>query len=94
MNAKPNDFPIPYPSQQPSDDLTSARSLVTMATLYLEDGKELGKTEVSSLFTLIFTAMETLEVIQIFLNNCECPDIEQQYQASRRTWVVQKVGAQ
>lgn len=87
------DFPIPYPGQYPNDDLDSARMLLTAVVFYLEDGSALASPEVQSLFSVLCAAMEKLEIIQVFLDDCECPDITRQYQAARRSWVVQKGGA-
>lgn len=90
---KPLDFPIPYPGQLPNDDLASARLLLSAVTFYLEDGRNLVSSEVQSLFNVLCAADEKLRVIQLFLDDCECPDMEAQYQAARRSWVMQNGGA-
>lgn len=88
------DFPIPYPSQHPNDDLASARMLLNTVAFCMEDGKDLRSSEVQCLFSVLCAASEKLDVIQLFLDDCECPDVLEQYQAARRSWVLQKGGAQ
>lgn len=86
-------FPIPYPGQHPNDDLASARLLLSTVQFYMEDGANLASSEVQGLFNVLCAASEKLDVIQLFLDDCECPNIEAQYQAARRSWVMQKGGA-
>lgn len=87
------DFPIPYPGQRPNDDLANARLLLSAVTFYMEDGRDLASSEVQSLFNVLCAAGEKLEIIQTFLDDCECPDEGAQYQSARRSWVLQKGGA-
>lgn len=90
---KPLDFPIPFPSQLPSDDLVNARMMLAAVAFYMEDGKGLAPSEAQSLFSIICSVMTGLDVIQIFLDDMECPDERAQYQAARRLWVMQNRGA-
>lgn len=87
------DFPIPYPGQLPSDDLVNARMMLAAVTTAMEENKGLAPSEAHSLFVILCTVMTKLDVIQIFLDDVECPDLEQQYQAARRLWTVQTGGA-
>jgi hypothetical protein len=91
--SKPLDFPIPYPSQLPNDDLGAARMLISAVTTSMEEGGDLASSEVQSLFNVLCAAEEKLSVIQLFLDDCECPDMVTQYQDARRSWILQKGGA-
>lgn len=87
-------FPLPYPGQLPNNDLAAARSMLNVIASRMEVNADLGKRDVLDLLSVLFEVMEKLEVIQFFLDDCECPDVEQQYQAARRAWVMQYGGAE
>jgi len=90
---EPLDFPIPHPGQNPSDDIATARMLLNVVAFYMEDCDDLASSEVQSLFNVLCAACEKLEAIQLFLDDLECPNMEAQYRAARRSWVMQKGGA-
>lgn len=91
--SNPFDFPIPYPGQLPNDDLATARLLLNAVAFSMEKDKDLAASEVRSLFNVLCAAMTKLEVIDLFLQEVDCPDLEKQYQAARRLWIIQKGGA-
>lgn len=87
------DFPLPYPSQCPNDDLGTARLMLSAVAFAMEDGKAMASSEVQSLFSVLCAVMTKLDVIQLFLDDCECPDMEAQCRTARRSWVMQNGGA-
>ncbi|KQZ20303.1 hypothetical protein ASD50_21670 [Mesorhizobium sp. Root552] len=91
--SKPLDFPIPFPSQMPNDDLFSARMMIQTVANQMEDGKGLSSSVAQALFSVLCAAMTELKIIQLFLDDVECPDMEKQYQNARRSWVLSNGGA-
>lgn len=90
--SKPLDFPIPFPAQSPCDDLFTARMLLQTVANQMEDCKDMPSSAVQPLFSVLCTAMVELRVIQLFLDDVECPDMEKQYQDARRSWIMQNGG--
>ena len=90
--SKPN-FPVPYPGQSANDDLGATRLLLGAVAFGMEDGDTLSSLEVQCLFNVLCAATEKLEIIQLFLDDLECPNAAEQYLAARRLWVMQKGGA-
>lgn len=91
--SKPLDFPIPYPGQSVNDDLGAARLLLGAVAFGMEEGDILSSLEVQCLFNVLCAATEKLEIIQLFLDDLECPNADEQYRAARRLWIQQKGGA-
>lgn len=89
---KPLDFPIPYPGQLPDEDLASARLMLEAVAFSMERCEALSSSQAQSIFFVLCAAMEKLEVIQLFLDDSEYPDLERDYLSARRSWVVQKGG--
>lgn len=87
------DFPIPFPSQGPNDDLFTARMMLQTVANQMEDCKDMSSSTVQALFSVVCTVMTDLGVIQLFLDDVECPDMEKQYQDARRSWILQNGGA-
>lgn len=87
------DFPIPYPGQLPDEDLASARMMLNAVAFSMENAQPISSPQVQSLFFVLCAAMEKLEVVQLFLDDCDCPNLESDYLAARRLWVMQKGGA-
>lgn len=91
--SKPLDFPIPYPGQLPNDDLATARLLIDAVVCSMEDGRNIASAQVQSLFSVLCAARTKIDIVQLFLDDCDCPDMEAQYQAARRLWIMQHGGA-
>jgi hypothetical protein len=70
-------------------DVATARLLLSAALNLTEGGDGLDSSEVQSLFSVIFAAATKLDVVQLFLDDLDCPDEEKQYQAARRLWILQ-----
>lgn len=87
------DFPIPFPGQLPSDDLVNARMMLSAVASSMESNKGLAPSEAHSLFVIICSVMTHLDIIQIFLDDIDCPDETAQYQAARRLWIRQNGSA-
>ena len=92
--SEPVDFPLPYPNQLPDEDLASARLMLEAVAFGMESCDALSSARVQSLFFVLCAAMEKLEVIQLLLDDCDHPEMENEYRAARRTWIVQKGGQQ
>lgn len=90
--SKPLDFPIPFPGQAASDDLGTARLLLSAVVDVMADADHLDSARVQSLFSVLYSVSTKLEIIQLFLDDLECPDQEKQYQAARRLWTLQNAG--
>ncbi|HEV7417897.1 MAG TPA: hypothetical protein VGN98_17215 [Tianweitania sediminis] len=88
-----HDFPIPYPGTVPGDDLASARLMIKTAMFQMEDSDALASDQVQCLFGVLCAAFDKLEVIQLYMDDHDAPDMAEQYRTARRLWTLSKGGA-
>lgn len=84
-------FPIPFPNQDPGDDLVAALSTLRVVTELLAEGLPLSASMATNILTVIYTAIDRIEPVAGFLDKMP-GDHRKGYIAARRAWVLQKSG--
>ncbi|MBS9720242.1 hypothetical protein JYU29_06025 [Tianweitania sp. BSSL-BM11] len=81
------DFPIPFPNQEPLDELVHAINLLEVMSWTLDNGLRHGisKEAVASLYSVYSDAKNSLDLIASFLDNLDYPGLIADFQAARRT---------
>lgn len=89
--ASPATFPIPFPNQDPRDDLVAALSTLRVVTELLGDGHSLSANMVQNVLTVIHFAIERMEPVADFLDNMP-GDHRKGYIGARRQWILRNYG--
>jgi hypothetical protein len=72
--SKPLDFPIPYPGQQPDDDLATILSMLNLVDLIFENNETINSATAQNMRMVLLSSISMLEQLYVFLNDLDLPN--------------------
>jgi len=83
-------FPIPFPNQEPLDELVHAMNLIEVISRSFDNGiqKGLCKKTVAELYSVLSDAKHSLDLIACFLDDLDYPGLIADFQTARRAAIL------